>query len=284
MNRRLFTVARAVLIGLPMLVASDMDIAAQDTIESPLRPTGRSAWPGPAERPISRTATRGSQSSIRQVSQFEAAPPRSGGYEVADSRRTALVTGPTILGPQTGRLEDYSMIHVELPEPPEIQKHDIIAIMVDEKSEIVMNSKFNRQKNAKLVAQLKEFMRFGETGNLTPAALSSPKIDAQLQGQLNSTGQVTDSEGIKYRIAATVTDVLPNGVIRIEARKQLQTADDTSIYTLTGDLRSKDVGPDNTASSENIANLQITKSQSGRVYDSVKRNWGYRIYDMLFPF
>ena len=95
---------------------------------------------------------------------------------------------------------------------------------------------------------------------------------------------MTDSEGIKYRIAATVTDVLPNGVIRIEARKQLQTADDTSIYTLTGDLRSKDVGPDNTASSENIANLQITKSQSGRVYDSVKRNWGYRIYDMLFPF
>ena len=134
------------------------------------------------------------------------------------------------------------------------------------------------------MAELKEFVRLGQTGNLEQAALNAPTVDAQLQGQLNSTGQLTDQEGIKYRIAATVVDVMPNGVLQLEAKKKIQIQDDISEYTLTGELRASDVGPDNTASSENIASLNIVKNQGGRVYDSTKRNWGYRLYDLLSPF
>ena len=95
---------------------------------------------------------------------------------------------------------------------------------------------------------------------------------------------MTDQEGIKYRIAATVVDAMPNGVLQLEAKKKIQTQDDISEYTLTGELRASDVGPDNTASSENIASLNIVKNQGGRVYDATKRNWGYRLYDLLSPF
>ncbi len=193
-------------------------------------------------------------------------------------------TGPIILGSHRKRIRDYSWIYIEPPVPPEIKLHDIVTIIVDEKSEVIMNSKFNRQRRATLVAELKEFVRLGQTGNLEQAALNAPTIDAQLQGQLNSTGQLTDQEGIKYRIAATVVDVLPNGVLQLEAKKKIQTQDDISEYTLTGELRASDVGPDNTASSENIASLNIVKNQGGRVYDSTKRNWGYRLYDLLSPF
>jgi flagellar L-ring protein FlgH len=189
-----------------------------------------------------------------------------------------------MLGAHRKRIRDYSWIYVEPPVPPEIKLHDIVTIIVDEKSEVIMNSKFNRQRRSVLKAELKEFVRLGSTGNLTPAALNAPTIDAQLQGTLNSTGQLTDQEGIKYRIAATVVDVLPNGVLQLEARKTIQTQDDVSEYTLTGELRATDVSPDNTASSENIASLNIVKQQRGRVYDSTKRNWGYRLYDLLSPF
>ncbi|NQV23273.1 MAG: flagellar basal body L-ring protein FlgH [Rhodopirellula sp.] len=193
-------------------------------------------------------------------------------------------TGPLLLGTHRKRIRDYSWIYIAPPVPPEIKLHDIVTIIVDEKSEVIMNSKFNRQRRSILKADLKEFVRIGQTGNLTPAALDGPKIDAQLQGTLNSTGQLTDQEGIKYRIAATVVDVQPNGILQLEARKKIQTQDDVSEYTLTGELRASDVAPDNTASSENIANLNIVKNQGGRVYDATKRNWGYRLYDLLFPF
>lgn len=193
--------------------------------------------------------------------------------------------GPVVVPGGPGfRARDVSWIYIDAVEPREIKLHDIVTITVDEKSEVIMNSRYNRQKNAKLKAELKEFLRLGEDLNLERAALNGPKIDTQLQGNLNATGQVTDQEGIKYRIAATVADVLPNGIVRLEARKVIQTQDDVSEYTLTGELRAVDIGPDNMASSENIANLRIEKRQRGKVYDAVKRNWGYRLYDMLFPF
>ena len=193
-------------------------------------------------------------------------------------------TGPVMLGTHRKRIRDYSWIYIDTPVPLEIKLHDIVTIIVDEKSEVIMNSRFNRQRMSKLKAELKEFVRLGNRGNLINAAVNAPTIDAQLQGQLNSTGQLTDQEGIKYRIAATVVAVLPNGVLQLEAKKKIQTQDDVSEYTLTGELRASDVAPDNTASSENIASLNIVKNQNGRVYDSTKRNWGYRLYDLLSPF
>ncbi len=237
--------------------------------------TSSGSWPGP-------------QTSVRSTLQSAG---NGDAVHASRIRQTSAVdplrlrpTGPVMLGTHRKRIRDYSWIYIEPPIPPEIKLHDIVTIIVDEKSEVIMNSKFNRQRRSVLKAELKEFVRLGNSGNLTPAALNAPTIDAQLQGQLNSTGQLTDQEGIKYRIAATVVDVLPNGVLQLEARKKIQTQDDVSEYTLTGELRASDVGPDNTASSENIASLNIVKNQHGRVYDSTKRNWGYRLYDLLSPF
>lgn len=243
------------------------------------RPTSSGSWPGP--QPAGKTQSRSTGFTSSNGYNLDAGP-----VQQTSSQAPYVLppTGPVLLGSNRKRIRDYSWIYIEPPVPPEIKLHDIVTIIVDEKSEVIMNSKFNRQRTSKLVAELKEFVRIGNTGNLAPAALNGPTVDAQLQGQLNSTGQLTDQEGIKYRIAATVVDVLPNGILLLEAKKKIQTQDDVSEYTLTGELRASDVGPDNTASSENIASLNIVKNQGGRVYDSTKRNWGYRLYDLLSPF
>lgn len=256
---------------------SDVQSAATAGQTQPGSSSGRqvatdSAWPG-LVRPVAGVSASPASTSTGLIRQMSAKHPIH-----------LPPTGPVILGAHRKRVRDYSWIYIDPPEVKEIRLHDIITINVDEKSEIIMNSRFNRQKNSRLKAEIKEFIRLGETGNLAPAALNGPTIDTQLQGNLNTTGQVTDQEGIKYRIAATVVDVLPNGVLQLEARKVIQTQDDISEYTLTGELRATDVGPDNQALSENIANLKIVKNQKGRVYDSTKRNWGYRLYDLLFPF
>jgi|GEM_PF-910767 len=181
-------------------------------------------------------------------------------------------------------IRDYSLIYVPAPEPIVVKVHDIISILVDEKSSVTVDSRFNRNRTETLKAELKEFMRISEAGNLAPAALNSPKIDAQLQGRLQSTGQIADREGIQYRIAAIVVDIRPNGNLILEARKSIRTNRDVWEYRLTGEIRSKDVNRDNTALSENIANLDIAKHQRGKVYQSTKRPWGVVLYDWIFPF
>jgi flagellar L-ring protein precursor FlgH len=181
-------------------------------------------------------------------------------------------------------MEDFSLIYTPADEPRVIKVHDILTIIVDEKAEVTSNSRFNRNRSASLKAELKEFIRIADSGNLATAAPNQPTIDANLQGRLNSTGQMTDQEGIRYRIAATVVDVMPNGNLVLEARKTIRTNRDVWEYSLTGILRSEDISRDNTALSENVANLRIDKKTAGKVSDSTQRPWGVWLYDRLSPF
>ena len=148
-----------------------------------------------------------------------------------------------------------SWTYIDPPKQPRVVKvHDIITIIVDEKFESTSNSRFNRSRQASLKAELKEFIRLGKRNNLRPAAQDSqPTIDTNVNGRFSGTGQQTDQEGIRFRIAATVVDVLPNGNIVLEARKTIQMNRDILSVSLTGILPPNAVLPNNTALSENIA-------------------------------
>lgn len=182
------------------------------------------------------------------------------------------------------RRRDVSWIYIDRPRPRKVGIHDIVTVIVDEKSEMLHNTRFNRQRNAIFKAQLKEFIRLNEEGNLDNAALNSPTIDAQLRSQLQSFGQSQTQEGLKYRIAATVVDLLPNGTLVLEARKSINTPDDIWEYRLTGRIRTQDIAGNNTVVSENIAELKIEKKQVGKIEDSTKRGILGKVYDFLLPF
>lgn len=214
----------------------------------------------------------------------------SGGIAVAGAcllqAAPTWAQGPPVLTPlSTATVEDYSLIYVEPPPlPPEIKVHDIITIQVDEKAEVIVNSRFNRQRQGAYKAELKEFVKLGGNMNLLPAAANQPTIDASLQNRLQTIGQSTDQEGISYNIAATVVDVLPNGTIVLEARKSIRTNQDFFEYRLSGRIDKGSILPNRTAQSENIAELKIERRQRGKVFDSTKVNWGTRILDILVPF
>lgn len=199
--------------------------------------------------------------------------------------------GPASLGPEDGpppvfvpRMRDYSWIYIELPPPRLVKVHDIITVLVNENSEVTQDSRFERQRNAQIRAQIRQFIRLDDELRLKPAAKDSPTIDAQLRSQLQANGLAKSREGIRYRIAATVVDVLPNGTLILEARKTIRTNEELWEYSLTGRIRSEDILANNTVLSENIANLDIVKRERGKVYDSSKRGWLLLIYDKLLPF
>ena len=61
---------------------------------------------------------------------------------------------------------------------------------------------------------------------------------------------------MRFRIAATVVDVLPNGNLVLEARKSIRSNQDLWEYSLTGEVRSIDVSSNNTVLSDHIANFK----------------------------
>lgn len=192
-------------------------------------------------------------------------------------------TGPAM--PPPVPLRDMSWIYIDRAPPPrKVKVHDIIKVLVKEQSQVTQDSRFNRQRNIIFNAQLKEFIRIDGDGNLEPAATNQPAINGQLRSQLNSLGQANSSELMVYRIAATVVDVLPNGTLILEARKSITTNRDVWQYSLTGRVRSEDIGANNEVQSENVADLNIIKRETGKIRDSTKRGFIMWIYDLFLPF
>ena len=193
--------------------------------------------------------------------------------------------GPFLIAPTQTMVRDHSFIYIDAPPAPSLIKvHDILTIEVDEKAEVIINSRFNRQRNGSFKMELKDFVRLASGPRLLTASDNTPAIDSTLSNRLQTIGQGSDSEGITYKIAATVVDVLPNGTIVLEARKSIRTNQDLFEYRLTGRVDRGKIKPDRTARTEDIAELQIERLQRGKIFDSTKVNWGTRILDSLSPF
>ena len=193
-----------------------------------------------------------------------------------------LAPGPLVQRPLHRR--DVSWIFIDRPRPRKVGVHDIITVIVDEKSEVTQNSRFNRQRNTVFTAQLREWLRINSRGNLDIAAAETPGIDSQLRSQMQSFGTGLSQEGMKYRIAATVVDILPNGNLILEAHKSIRSNTELWEYTLTGRIRAQDVAGNNTVNSENVAELMISKREHGKIQDSTKRGFITRFYDFFLPF
>jgi len=252
---------RGLILIMGLVVAFSTGANAQDRLTRQPRQ--------PIRQPIGQPTPQGQmyQNQMYQNSQFA---PRDGFFDPRRRRRT---------------MQQDSWTYIERIEPRIVKLHDIITIIVSEKSEVTSNSRFNRTQQSTLKAQLNEFIRIGKTGNLRPAAEDSqPTVDANSNGRFSGTGQQTDQEGITYRIAATVVDVRPNGNIVLEARKTIQTNRDVWSYSLTGVLRSADIQANNTALSENLYNPTIKRMKTGKVNDAAKVPWGSRLVDIIFPF
>ena len=69
-----------------------------------------------------------------------------------------------------------------------------------------------------------------------------------------------------------MVDIRPNGNLILEGHRSIKNNEEVWDYSLTGEIRSDDVKPNNTVLSENVAALCINKrEQGGHVRDSYRR-------------
>jgi flagellar L-ring protein FlgH len=89
------------------------------------------------------------------------------------------------------------------------------------------------------------------------------------QGQAES----TQSNSLNGNVAVTVTDVLPNGLMRVRGEKWLRLNRGDEYIRLTGVLRPEDVAPDNSIASTKLADARISYSGTGEFASSNRMGW-----------
>lgn len=98
------------------------------------------------------------------------------------------------------------------------------------------------------------------------------------------TGAIDRSERLSLRVAAVVTEVLPNGNIFIAGSQEIRVNDEVRVLQVAGIVNPLDVSRANTVEYERIAEARISYGGRGRQSEIQSPNWGQQIYDRVVPF
>lgn len=91
--------------------------------------------------------------------------------------------------------------------------------------------------------------------------------------------EADQSNSLDGNITVTVTEVLPNGVLRIRGEKWLSLTNGDEFIRLTGMVRPQDIQPDNTVASTRIADARIAYGGTGDFDQANQMGWAARFFN-----
>jgi len=178
-------------------------------------------------------------------------------------------------------LQNSSWTFEPKPEPRPIQVHDIITVLVDEKSVVISEGELDRRKKANIDAVLEDWVLLrGLKLFPDPQSAGDPAIKGKLDKKYRAEAELETRDSMIFRIAVEVVDIRPNGTLVVEGHRTIRNNDEQWDYSLSGLVRPDDINQQtNTVQSEAVSQLRITKREGGIVRDGYRRGWLQTLLD-----
>lgn len=119
---------------------------------------------------------------------------------------------------------------------------------------------------------------------LPQAIKPSALIKADSQGSSEGTGTIDRDETVKLKLAAVVTQILPNGNLVIHGRQEMRVNYEVRELQVAGVIRREDITSTNTIEFEQIAEARIAYGGRGHITQMQQPRYAQQIFDILFPF
>lgn len=109
-------------------------------------------------------------------------------------------------------------------------------------------------------------------------------IDASAKNKFTGKGATNREGTLTGTISVIVVEVLPNGDLRVEGRREVTVNSEKQLMSISGIVRRVDVDTKNTVLSSAIADAKIEYAGLGVLDDVQRPGWLVRVLDWIYPF
>jgi len=168
-----------------------------------------------------------------------------------------------------------------------LQQGDIMTVVIeiDDKAEI-SNTTSRPSRDGSDSVELPEF--FGVTQRLAKKweddASPANTIDLTSKSKSKGDGSVRRKEKLTLRVAATIIDVLPNGVLAIEGTQEVRVNFELRELLVNGYVRPEDISRQNEITYDKIASARISYGGRGQISDVQQPRYGRQVLEAILPF
>ncbi len=163
---------------------------------------------------------------------------------------------------------------------------DVITVLINIKDEAELDNTTQRTRTSTEGAGLDAMLGYEQALNrVLPQAVDNTNL-AQFDSSSNhrGSGSIEREDEITMRMAALITQVLPNGNMVIHGKQEVLVNYEKRILAIDGVIRPEDIGVQNTVSYDQIAEARIIYGGEGQISDMQQPPYGQQIYDVIFPF
>jgi len=167
-----------------------------------------------------------------------------------------------------------------------MKKGDILTVVIeiDEKAEISNDTDRSRSGSESL--GIKQFFGLPQRADakLPDGASMGEAVALDSKSSSRGKGTVKRREKLTLRVAATIVDVLPNGVLSISGSQELRVNFELRELLVSGFVRPGDISRQNEITYDKIASARVSYGGRGQITDVQQPRYGQQILDILLPF
>lgn len=164
---------------------------------------------------------------------------------------------------------------------------DLVTVMVVESSEASREASTGLSRDASVAAGVSNLLGAPShlgLDHLWGSKPFDPSVNASTATSFKGEGTTKRKDVLRTRVAARVVNVLEDGNLVVEGRRQVKVNEEDQFLFVRGIARPTDILPDNTISSVALADAQILYGGSGNIANQTRPGWLYRAIDAIWPF
>ena len=167
-----------------------------------------------------------------------------------------------------------------------MQRGDILTVVIeiDDSAEITNSSDRSRSASQQMAVPQLLGLPQRIDPRLPEGATLGNAVGINSSSASNGDGSVRRNEKLELRVAATIINVLPNGVLSIEGQQEVRVNFELRELMVSGFVRPADITRQNEITYDKIASARISYGGRGQISDMQQPRYGQQAVEAILPF